>query len=139
MHFRLLGFIRPLFRILVNFTLFGLIFIFNYFRYLGGENFGAWTFILRSREICHVISTSLSRLRHVSQPIYVIEPTFSAHSGIFVILIIRVAFFLNRSGIFDVTMFLSRQLGFWLSSSSFWQPLVSFWGFLHFVFCFTDW
>ena len=29
--FQLLGFIRPLFRIWTNFTLFGLIFVFNYF------------------------------------------------------------------------------------------------------------
>ena len=66
--FHLLGFIGPLFWIWVNFTLFGLIFVFNYFQVFGWSNFGAWTLIFSWRELphhCHIISTSFSR--HLSK------------------------------------------------------------------------
>jgi len=43
-------------------------------------------FILRLKESCYVISTTLLRLCHVNQPIHVIALAFSAHRCIFVIL-----------------------------------------------------
>jgi len=39
-----------------------------------------------------MISTSLPRLRHVSQSVHVIGPLFSAHSGIFVIMSDKMTF-----------------------------------------------
>jgi len=81
-----LGFIGSLFRILNNLALIGLIIVSNSFWVFNGENFGTWTFIIRSRGSCHVISISLSRLRHVSHPVHIIGPPFSTHSGTFVVL-----------------------------------------------------
>jgi len=46
-HFHQLGFIGPLFKILINLTLIGLIFILNYFWEFCEANFGAWMLIIR--------------------------------------------------------------------------------------------
>jgi len=46
-HFSQLGFSGPLFRVLSNLALIGLIFVTNYFLVFCGANFGAWTLILR--------------------------------------------------------------------------------------------
>jgi len=79
--FHLLGFIGPLFWIWTNITLFGLIFVFNYFWVFGWRNCGAWTLIFSWRELshhCHIISTSSEwmgqHLRPISDIFVILQP-----------------------------------------------------------------
>jgi len=75
----LLGFIGPLFRIWNNFTLFGLIFVFNYFLGIWVKHFWSLDINIQLKRV----ATSFPHHFHVSR---VNGSTFEAHSGIFVIL-----------------------------------------------------